>query len=71
MTSPPVTVPADTTLARAARMMRDLNARCLVVVDGGGRIAGIVTRGDLLEAVSDGSISADFGARSSSRWPPG
>lgn len=49
MTSPPITVPASATLAEAARMMQERNVRRLVVVDGRGRIAGIVSRSDLLQ----------------------
>jgi CBS domain-containing protein len=49
MTSPPITVPATKTLAEAARLMQERNVRRLVVVDGSGRIAGIVSRSDLLQ----------------------
>ena len=49
MTSPPVTVPAGTSLGEAARRMHEKNVRRLVVVDERGRIAGIVSRSDLLQ----------------------
>jgi CBS domain-containing protein len=49
MTSPPIMIKTDTTLAEAARMMQEGNVRRLVVVDGRGRIAGIVSRSDLLQ----------------------
>ena len=49
MTSPPITVPATIGLAPAARLMQERNVRRLVVVDGRGKIAGIVTRSDLLQ----------------------
>lgn len=49
MTSPPVTVPATTSLSDAARLMQERNVRRLVVVDGRGRIAGIVSRSDILQ----------------------
>lgn len=49
MTSPPITVACDTSLTRAARLMQERNVRRLVVVDGRGRIAGIVSRSDLLQ----------------------
>jgi CBS domain-containing protein len=49
MTSPAITVPAHATLAEAARMMQERNVRRLVVVDDRGRIAGIVSRSDLLQ----------------------
>jgi CBS domain-containing protein len=48
MTSPPITVHSDASLAAAARLMQEKNVRRLVVVDANGRIAGIVSRSDLL-----------------------
>src|SRR5215510_9725545 len=49
MTSPPMTVPVGTPIAEAARVMNERNVRRLVVVDARGRIAGIVSRSDLLQ----------------------
>ncbi|HET9410818.1 MAG TPA: CBS domain-containing protein [Candidatus Dormibacteraeota bacterium] len=49
MTSPPISVPATIGLAQAARLMQERNVRRLVVVDERGKIAGIVTRSDLLQ----------------------
>lgn len=49
MTSPPITVTSDTSLSEAARLMQERNIRRLVVVDSRGRIAGIVSRRDLLQ----------------------
>ena len=49
MTSPAITVELDTSLSRAARLMQERNVRRLVVVDDRGRIAGIVSRSDLLQ----------------------
>jgi CBS domain-containing protein len=49
MTSPPITIPATIGLAQAARIMQERNIRRLVVVDERGKIAGIVTRSDLLQ----------------------
>ena len=49
MTSPAMTVPSDTSLGEAARLMHERNVRRLVVVDDRGRIAGIVSRSDLLQ----------------------
>jgi CBS domain-containing protein len=48
MTTPAITVPADTPLSKAAQMMQKKNIRRLVVVDPRGRIAGIVSRSNLL-----------------------
>jgi CBS domain-containing protein len=49
MTAPVVTVTMDTPIAQAARVMRQRNVRRLVVVDTRLRIAGIVSRSDLLK----------------------
>jgi CBS domain-containing protein len=49
MTHPAITVPLDTSLSEAARLMQQKNVRRLVVVDERGRIAGIVSRSDLLQ----------------------
>ena len=49
MTSPAITVDSDTSLRRAASLMQDRNVRRLVVVDERGRIAGILTRSDVLQ----------------------
>jgi CBS domain-containing protein len=49
MTCPAITVPSDTGLGEAARLMQERNVRRLVVVDQRGRIAGIVSRSDLLQ----------------------
>jgi len=49
MSTPPITVTADTTLAQAARTMQERNVRRLIVVDPRGLIAGILSRSDLLQ----------------------
>ena len=49
MTSPPITIECDAPLSEAARRMQDRNVRRLIVVDERGRIAGIVSRSDLLQ----------------------
>jgi CBS domain-containing protein len=61
MTSPLITVPTDTTLAEAARLMQARNVRRLVAVDARGRIAGIVSRSDLLQVFlrTDEDLRAD------------
>ncbi len=48
MTSPPVTVTADADLTKAARLMQDHGVKRLPVVDANGRLAGIVSRVDVL-----------------------
>jgi CBS domain-containing protein len=53
MTSEDVlTIPADTTLGQAARLMRARNVGAAVVMEG-ERIAGIFTERDLLRAIAD------------------
>jgi CBS domain-containing protein len=48
MTSPPVTIGPDETVADAARRMHDRRVKRLPVVDDAGRLAGIVSRVDVL-----------------------
>ncbi|MDX6551186.1 MAG: hypothetical protein QOJ31_1870, partial [Gaiellales bacterium] len=47
-----LTIPAETTLGQAARLMRARNVGAAVVMDG-TRIAGIFTERDLLRAIAD------------------
>jgi CBS-domain-containing membrane protein len=49
MSSPAITVTTDTSLGEAASLMQESHVRRLVVVDQRGRIAGIVSRSDLLQ----------------------
>jgi CBS-domain-containing membrane protein len=65
MTAPAITVSTSTSLAEAARTMHDRNVRRLVVVDERGRIAGIVTRSDLLQVFlrSDEDLREDIVAK--------
>ena len=48
MTSPAVTIHPDATIAAAARLMNSHHIRRLPVVDADGKLAGIVSRRDLL-----------------------
>ncbi len=49
MTEPVITVPLGTSVANAARLMVRLGVKRLPVVDAQGKLAGIVTRSDLLK----------------------
>ncbi|MEU3467338.1 CBS domain-containing protein [Streptomyces sp. NPDC006687] len=49
MTRPAVTVTKDATLPTAARLMARRHLKRLPVVDGDGRLVGVVSRGDLLK----------------------
>jgi CBS domain-containing protein len=48
MSAPPVTIGPDEPVAAAARLMARCVVKRLPVVGGGGRLVGIVSRGDLL-----------------------
>jgi CBS domain-containing protein len=48
MTSPAVTIGPEALIVEAARLMHDKAVKRLPVVDGDGRVVGIVTRSDLL-----------------------
>jgi CBS domain-containing protein len=48
MSSPAVCVPMETTVVEAARLMAQRKVNRLPVLEPGGRLAGIVTRSDLL-----------------------
>ncbi|WP_330299794.1 CBS domain-containing protein [Streptomyces sp. NBC_00503] len=49
MTTPAVTVPPDTTLSQAARLMAERHIKRLLVVNPAGILQGIVSRTDLLK----------------------
>ena len=53
MDDEPVVVGPEDTLERAATLMHDDEVSRLPVVDGDGRLVGIVARGDLLKAIVD------------------
>jgi len=48
MTAPAITIHPDTTIPGAARLMNTHHVRRLPVVDGDGKLVGIVSRRDLL-----------------------
>lgn len=62
MTSPAVTVTIDASITDAARIMYRRKVNRLPVVDSGGRLAGIVSRSDLLGVYDrpDGQILDDI-----------
>jgi CBS domain-containing protein len=62
MTTPPVTIGPDATAAAAARLMQQHQVKRLPVVDGTGRLVGIVSRRDLLAAYlrTDEDIRAEI-----------
>ena len=61
MSDKPVTVPPDTSLGEAGRIMHRKHVGRLLVVDSGGRLVGIVTRSDLLATFlrDDAEVEAD------------
>ena len=62
MTRHVVTVTPDTTVKRAANLMRGRSIGCAVVTER-GRVAGIVTTSDLLELLGRGAIRPTAVAR--------
>ncbi len=52
MEVPPITVSEDVTVDEAASLMWERNIGSVIVVDGDGKIAGIVTERDMLFAVT-------------------
>ncbi|MEU0133037.1 CBS domain-containing protein [Streptomyces sp. NPDC006296] len=61
MSTPAITVHADAPLGEAARIMARRRVKRLPVVDGGGLLEGIISRGDLLKVFlrSDEDIAAE------------
>ncbi|MFE2022350.1 CBS domain-containing protein [Streptomyces sp. NPDC059499] len=61
MSTPAVTVHADATVAEAARIMARRRVKRLPVVDNGGLLQGVISRGDLLKVFlrSDDDIAAE------------
>ncbi|GAA3203168.1 CBS domain-containing protein [Nonomuraea roseoviolacea] len=62
MTSPPVTVPPEAPVASAARLMDSRDVKRLAVVDGEGRLVGVVSRRDLVKLFlrGDEEIAAEI-----------
>jgi CBS domain-containing protein len=54
MTPAPVTIPTTTPLAQAAALMAERDLKRLPVTAADGRLAGIVSRSDLLKTVAEG-----------------
>jgi CBS domain-containing protein len=61
MTTPAITIGPDATVPAAARLMSSHHVRRLPVVDGDGRLTGVVSRRDLLSVFlrPDAEIAAD------------
>lgn len=61
MTTPAITIGADATVPAAARLMNSHHVRRLPVVDGDGKLIGVVSRRDLLSVFlrPDAEIAAD------------
>jgi CBS domain-containing protein len=71
MSVPAATVAPMLPVARAARVMRERNVKHLPVVDGDGRLVGIVSRGDLARVFlrPDGELLRDVQALKESLRP--
>jgi CBS domain-containing membrane protein len=59
MTSPVTTVGVDTPVARLVALMTDLGLRNLPVVDDDGRLAGIVTRTELIAVLNQALVGSE------------
>ena len=72
MVEDPVTAAPDDTLRRAANLLRGNRVGCLPVVDGKGKVVGIVTTTDILDLVGRGAerTVAESTRRSLSRRGP-
>lgn len=58
MSSPVTTVTVDTPVARLVGLMTDLGLRHLPVVDGGGQLAGIITRTELIAVLNQALVGS-------------
>jgi CBS domain-containing membrane protein len=58
MTSPVTTIGADEPVARLVALMSDAGLRHIPVVDGEWRLAGIVTRSELIAVLNRALVSA-------------
>jgi CBS domain-containing protein len=54
MTADPVTIEADETVRRAANVLRGNEIDCAPVVDGGGKVVGVLTVTDFLDMLGRG-----------------
>jgi CBS-domain-containing membrane protein len=65
MSAPPVTIGPDASVADAARLMYEQGVKRLPVVDEAGRLAGIISRVDVLSVFTrpDSEIRADIWRR--------
>lgn len=60
MSAPPVTIGEDELVTRAAALMAEKNIKRLPVLDREGKLAGIISRLDVLALVSSGSPSSNL-----------
>src|SRR5262245_64964419 len=58
MSAPAITIDAAADLQAAARLMRERSISSLLIVDGDGRPAGLITERDLLRALAERGASA-------------
>jgi CBS domain-containing membrane protein len=62
MTTDVVTLPEDTPVAELVSLMTDLGHRHVPIVDGEGRLVGIVTRTELIEVLNRALLGDDLAA---------
>jgi CBS domain-containing protein len=56
----PLSVGLDATLEDAVRIMREARVGCVLVIDAGGYLAGIITERDLLLRLEDADLSRNI-----------
>ena len=68
MSSPPVIIDPDATLAEAEARMEEARVRRLPVVDREGRLVGIISRGDVREGLSATAASNPYAPEAQEQW---
>jgi len=71
MTADPVTVPPEASIRNLARMIRNSHMHRVIVVDGEHRPMGIVTAGDIMDALADAEDYPGFGREERPGRDPG
>lgn len=57
MTKNPLTIAPDKSLPEAARMMHERSVHRLLVTESGGKLIGIITRGDIVRTMAAENVS--------------
>lgn len=71
MSAPAVTATPQTTLRRAANLLRGNHVSCLPILDPEQRLIGIVTASDLLDLIGKGVTREQIDGARHRSWVPG